>query len=78
MKFQDAVTKSLSAQGSKEYRCNAKLSVNGSIWTAYSVSIAHRDLLFSCDRGSVTYLIDTIGSKNYAELFDWEDDCNNA
>ena len=31
---------------SHELDCNITLSVNGEYWKAYSVSVAHRDLLF--------------------------------
>ena len=40
-------------------------------WRAYEASIAHRDILLLCDKGTATFLVDTYGDRNTIELFDW-------
>ena len=57
---------------SEELDCDITLSVNGEHWTAHSVSVAHRDLLFYTDQGTVTYLIDSYPHGDYAALYDYE------
>lgn len=69
--FKDLVEKAVKANKSTEVSCNLKLSVDGETWVAYSVSIANRDLLFFCEQGTATYLIDSYGDRHTAELFDW-------
>ncbi len=71
MKFNELIEKSLKASGSKEYFCNLNIAVEGEIWKAYSASVAHRDILLFCDKGTATFLVDSYGLRNTAELFDW-------
>jgi predicted GNAT family acetyltransferase len=71
LNFNDLVEKSLNAKSSKEYACSLELKIEGKTWNAYAVSVSNRDLLFYCNQGTVTYLVDTYGSRHTAELFDW-------
>lgn len=50
------------------------LNIEGNVWKAYEVSVSHRDLFFYCDKGTVTYLVDTYGDKHSAVLHDWYQD----
>lgn len=59
---------------SEELDCDLTLSVNGEYWKAYAVSVAHRELLFCTDQGTVTYLIDSYSHGDYAVLHDYERD----
>lgn len=45
---------------------------------AYTVSLANRDLLFYTDKGTATYLVDSINSRHIAVLYDWTLDDDNT
>ena len=49
------------------------LRVNGETWKSYNADVSHRDILFYCDKGTCTYLVDSIGDKHTVELFDWNE-----
>lgn len=65
---------SLKANESKEYTCNVDLVIEGNIWKAHTVTISHRDIMFYCNEGDVTYLVDSYGDKHLAVLHDWNND----
>jgi diaminopimelate decarboxylase len=67
-----AIDLSLKAKSSREIDTNLKIEIEGQLWTAYTVAISYRDILFYCDKGTATFLVDSYGDKNVAELFDWE------
>lgn len=52
--------KSINSNGQKEIECGITLQVEGEKFHAYTVSIAHQDLLFYCDKGTLNYLVDSI------------------
>ena len=58
------------------YEADAEFSieVEGEAWRVYTVSIDVRDILCFCDKGTATFLVDSYGDRNVAELFDWERD----
>ncbi len=56
----------------KTLEVNIPLEIDGKTWRAYEVSISYRDLLFTCEEGIVTYLVDSYGERHTAELYDWE------
>lgn len=59
----------------REVNCSLTLEVDGEAWNAYSVAIAHNDLMFSTDKGTATYLVDDYGGgKLTVELYDWQKD----
>lgn len=59
---------------SKEFDCNINLIVDDVKYKAHSVSIAHRDLLFYCDKGCFNYVVDSYGDRHVVELFHSEVD----
>jgi hypothetical protein len=66
--------KALTAKKSRSIQCDLALEVDGDTFKAYEVSIANRDLLFYCDKGTANYVVDTYGDRVTVELFDWEKD----
>ena len=50
------------------------IEVDGKTWNVNTVSISHRDILAYCKQGTATFLVDSCGDRNIAELFDWETD----
>ena len=75
MTFKDCVNKSVTTRDITSHECDISLNVNGETWQAYEVSIATRDIMFSCDKGQVVYLVDTLCSgENVGVLHDFE--CN--
>lgn len=72
MKFKDIIRESINCQSTKEHDCELELNVNGETWDAYSVSISHKDLLFYCEQGIATYVVDSYGDKHIAELYSWD------
>jgi len=50
------------------------LDVDGHVVRPYSCVITHRDIFFYFPSGNATYLVDSYGDRNVAELFDWEFD----
>lgn len=66
---------SLTATKAKCFKVSLKFEVEGKTWNAYEVTVSNRDILFFCKQGTVTYLVDSYGTRNVAELFDWEEDC---
>lgn len=64
--------KAIYAKKSEALECNITLIVDGEKFHAYEVSIASRDLLFFCDKGTLNYLVDTYGDRIAIELFNVE------
>lgn len=62
------------ADKSQEQTCDLSLNIQGQTWRAYACNIAHRDIMFLCDKGVATYLVDSYGDRHVAELFDWSED----
>lgn len=72
LSFNDLINLSLDHDGdSIELDCSLTLHVDGIDFHAYTVSLANRDLLFYCNEGTVTYMIDLYGDTARSELFDW-------
>jgi hypothetical protein len=75
-KFNELVEKSIKTVINQDWPCNEdlKVDVDGklTIFKAYSCSVSNRDLLFFCDIGTVTYLVDMVGGKPYAVLYDYD------
>ena len=72
--LQEIIEKSVAYnEESQEFDCKITLKENGKTFKAYTVSIANCDLLFYTDKGCLNYLIDSIGSKHYCNLFSIED-----
>lgn len=71
----------LSTQGFKtntgELDVDFEVTIEGETWKAYSASVSYRDILLSCDKGSVTYLVDGNGLDNWAVLHDFYRDGEN-
>lgn len=73
--FSELVELSLIHKGeSFERICDIELTIAGGIFKAYSCSIAHRDLLFYCDKGTASYDVNTINGVTSALLVDWSID----
>ena len=53
----------------KTFDYNFNIEAEEKTFKAHSVSICNRDLLFFTDKGTLNYVVDTIGFNNYAELF---------
>ncbi len=70
--FEQLVDLAATTKSVTEHLVNLSIQVDGSTWNCYMVSVAHRDLLFCCDQGTATYLIDSYDTRNVAELYDWE------
>lgn len=56
-----------------EIDVNLTLHEEGKNYSAYAVSIAHRELLFYCDNACLTYVIDSYGNSHTYELFSIEE-----
>lgn len=71
--FNDLVDLSVHHDGdSLELDCSLTLHVDGTDMQAYTCSVGNRDLLFYTDKGTVTYLVDTMpGQRHIAVLHDW-------
>ena len=65
---------SIGLNHSTSIECNLCLDVDGEKFHAYEVSVANRDLLFFCDKGTLNYLVDTYGDRIVIELFAVEKD----
>lgn len=57
----------------RSFNVSLDLSVNGETWKAYGAEVSHRDILFYCDKGTATFLVDSYGDRHVTELFDWEE-----
>ena len=55
-------------KNAKTFDCNFNIEAEEKTFKAHSVSICNRDLLFFTDKGTLNYLVDTIGFNDYAEL----------
>jgi hypothetical protein len=53
-----------------ENDCKIDLEIDGQKVSAYTVSIAHRELLFYCDGLTVSYDVNTIGDRHSIVIFD--------
>lgn len=53
----------------EELDCNIVLVEDDIEFKAYTCSIAHRELMFYCDKGCLVYVVDTIG-KDYLVCYD--------
>jgi hypothetical protein len=72
--IEQAIDLSLTADKSKEYEAKFDLEINKNKWSCYAVSIANRDLLCFCDKGTATMLVDTYGDRTTCELYDWNEE----
>ena len=70
--WDDLINWSLKAYRMKTFDISLDLRIKGETWNAYEATVAHREILFYCDKGSVTYFVDTYGGKHSVQLFDWE------
>jgi len=67
--FNYFIEKSINHKGeNKYYTCNLNLKIDDKNFKAHEVSICNRDLLFFTDKGTLNFVVDSIGFKNYAEL----------
>lgn len=67
--FNYFVEKSIIHKGeNKSYKCNLVLKVDGKKYQSHEVSICKRDLLFFTNKGTLNFVVDSIGFNNYAEL----------
>lgn len=66
-----AIESSIDGKTFGEVDADFKIDIQGELWTCYAVSIADRDILAYCDKGTATLLVDSYGDKHTAELFDW-------
>jgi len=57
---------------SNSFEIDLDITVNSEVWQAYEAQIAYRDILFFCKQGTATYFVDSYGTRNTFELFDWE------
>ena len=51
--------------------CSFSIEHEGTSYHCYHASIAHRDILLYTDKGTVTYLVDSINGNHTAVLYDW-------
>jgi len=73
--FKDIVDASVEHNTSQDYEVTSiELDVDGHVVRPYSCVITHRDIFFYFPGGNATYLVDSYGDRNVAELFDWEFD----
>lgn len=66
-----AIGLSLDGKTSGEIDAQFNINIEGKAWSCYTVSISRRDILCYCNEGTATYLVDSYGDRNVAELFDW-------
>jgi hypothetical protein len=71
------IDKSLSTSESKEYDCKIDCFLSNIIegetnWHAYTAHISNREILLYCDKGTLSYVVDTYGDRRVVELIDWE------
>lgn len=68
------IEKSLSEKNTRSLECDLTLRTDDTKYHAYEVSIAHRDLLFYTDKGTLNYVIDSYGDRHTAELYSIDSD----
>lgn len=66
--------RSLYNRSQKNLECDLTLTVDGIKYHAYEVSVAHQDLLFFTDKGTLNYVVDNYGGTPRVELFNIETD----
>lgn len=72
LSFNDLVDLSVNYDGDNlEVDCSLTLNVKGIDLQAHACSVSNRDLLFYCNEGTVTYLVDVYNGTARAELYDW-------
>lgn len=74
MKLQDLIDLSVKIRKPREIEFINLFRIEGADWISYAVCVSHRDLLFLCDHGTITVLVDTYGDRNVGEIFTWEAD----
>lgn len=74
MKLQDLIDLSVKTKKQKEVETTNSFMIEGAQWISYACMVSHRDLLFLCDRGTITVLVDSYGERNIGEVFSWEAD----
>lgn len=70
----DCIELSVKTKTTKEIDVDFSVNIQGETWKAYSTSVSNRDILLFTDKGTCTFLVDSYGNKNVAELFDWSND----
>jgi hypothetical protein len=70
--WEKLISASLEKREQRILKIHLEIEVQGDIWRVYEAVVSYRDILFFCDKGSATYLVDTYGARNTVELFDWE------
>ena len=61
---------------STEYDCNITLKVGKDTFKAYSCSVGYKELMFNCDKGTLSYCLGTVngGVTWFLELYGVEYD----
>lgn len=72
--FNTLIDTAVNSSEQREFDVNIELKVEGKTWRAYTAYVTHREVLFLCDKGTATYVVDSYGDRHTAELFDWETD----
>jgi len=73
--IQETINISLNHDGENEYfPCDLKLKEDKKIYKAYEVSICNRDLLFFTNKGTLNYVVDTIGFNHSLNLVSIDDE----
>lgn len=72
--FDDLVEIASSGKKIGEVDCKVTLNVGGRKLNAYTAHLAKYEILFYCDGGTASYVIDMYGDRARAELHDWEFD----
>lgn len=73
LSLKQAVDLSIDGKTTGEKNARFEIEVEGKTWSVYTVSISHRDILCYCNQGCATFLVDSYGDRNVAELFDWSE-----
>lgn len=63
---------SLKTTKQKTFSVNFNIKIKDELWKVHEASVAHRDILLYCDKGTATFLVDSYGDNHIATLFDWE------
>jgi predicted NAD-dependent protein-ADP-ribosyltransferase YbiA (DUF1768 family) len=69
--FDILIDTAVNASEQREFDVSLSIKIEGETWKAYTAYVSHRDILLFCDKGTVTYLVDSYGDRHTAELFNW-------
>lgn len=66
------INHAVNSETQRSFNVSLEITVGEETWSTYGADVSHREILFFCKEGTVSYVVDTYGDRHTVELFDWD------